>query len=269
MCWVPPGEFTMGARPEAAGADDLPERRVQITRGFHIDQYEVTVRQFARFLVEVQNQCPDDPAGECAALDSGRSPFEKPATAFAIKPGKEDLPIEIATKAGAIAYCRWAGKELPSEAEWEFAARHDPATGHDRDYPWGDEWEDGVANCSDTDGCADGHRRVTPVGSFPRDRTAVGAFDMGGNASEWVRDCYRERLPPCDGACIDPVVITECEDICVHINDDECARREPCAIHRGGSTLDIRSRMWASSRHVTSPKTFRGGDGLRCSHARP
>jgi formylglycine-generating enzyme required for sulfatase activity len=260
----------MGAPPErdnGGNSDDGPERRVRITRGFYIDQLEVTNRQFAMFLVATGNQCPDDPrAGLCADPTSGGSPFDS-ETDFVIEPGKENLPIEIATKAGALAYCEWAGKALPSEAQWQLAASRDPMSGHESLYPWGDEWVDGVANCAESD-CRDGHRHVTPVGSFPKDRTAIGALDMGGNATEWVRDCYQERFPSCADVCVDPMVITECEDICVHVNDDPCARREPGAIQRGGSAFRRKSRMWAFSRHVISLKAL-GGAGLRCIVAGP
>ncbi len=263
MCWVPPGEFMMGAPPERDGGDDGPQRRVRITRGFHIDQYEVTAAQFARFLTEVGDRCFEGAQERpCAGLTARPSPFKSPEPPYVIVPGKEDLPIYAATLWGAVGYCQWAGKELPSEAQWEFAAGHDPATGRDGLYPWGDTWEDGIANCSESaKACRDGHRLETAVGSFPRDVTAIGAFDMGGNAYEWVRDCYQRRYPACDGVCVDPVVLTGCETVCRVMN-------QPCdpvpgAVLRGGGTSTQKAQMWTTNRDVTAIVHI-GGHGVRC-----
>jgi formylglycine-generating enzyme required for sulfatase activity len=244
MCWVPPGEFTMGAPDEVDDGDPSPPRRVRITKGFHIDQHEVTVEVFARFLNEMGNRCPDDPRGLCANLYGGAFVFDRDEPPLEVKEGKGSLPIVVATRAGAIAFCEWAGKELPSEAQWEFAARHDPETGRDRAYPWGDEWRDGIANCSD-DECLDRSRLETPVGSFPEGVSATGAYDMAGNTDEWVRDCYRQRVE-CPEPCEDPIVLEACDPLC--LTDPPPSKCPVVGVTRGGDALSIRTRIWATSR---------------------
>ena len=94
-----------------------------------------------------------------------------------------DLPVTYVTWYDAKNYCQWQGKQLPSEAQWEKAAR-----GQDgREFPWGDKWVDAASNSGNeqwTDGSA-------PVGSYPKDKSPYGVFDLGGNVSEWVADWYQ------------------------------------------------------------------------------
>ena len=184
MCWVPAGEFTMGTPVEPERPEDGPARRVQISRGFYIDQYEVTNEQFVRFLRDSGRVLRTTPSGSLVG-SYPTGPNGKSLVSFDVAPGMERMPVTFIFEA-AQAYCKWAGKRLPTEAEWEFAARHDPKTGVDRIYPWGNEYRPGVTNHF---GSLDPTRgKYAAVGSFQDDRTAVGTYDMGGNASEWVAD---------------------------------------------------------------------------------
>jgi formylglycine-generating enzyme required for sulfatase activity len=168
MVYVPPGRFLMGSKPTDGvvgleiGVDELPQHRVKLP-AFYIDQYEVTVGQFRAF-VEA----------------TGRPPpriWTDPNYA----PPSDDHPVVDVRWADADAYCGWAGKRLPTEAEWEKAARGDDG----RLWPWGAGWEAGAANVQ-----GDPRNWTAPVGSYPLDKSAFGVYDMAGNAMEWTSSWY-------------------------------------------------------------------------------
>jgi formylglycine-generating enzyme required for sulfatase activity len=138
---------------------------------FELDRTEVPVRRYARCVS----------AGACspAAFPSGDARYDRP-----------DLPVTHVRWEDASAYCAWMGGRLPTEAEWEHAARG--RAGHT--FPWGDLYNPHLANhgaWSDdpTDG-RDGFFGLAPIGSFPDGATATGLLDMAGNVSEWVFDWY-------------------------------------------------------------------------------
>ena len=153
MAYVPGGEFIMGS----AGGDDFerPPHRVSVGP-FFIDLYEVTRADYARF-VEQTGHAP--PPGWGGALP--------PA-------GTALLPVTNVSWDDAVAYAEWVGRRLPTEEEWEFAARGTDG----RAYPWGGEWQAGMAN-------AGGRGGPAVVGSF-KGASPFGAYDMVGNAWEWT-----------------------------------------------------------------------------------
>ena len=261
MCWVPAGEFTMGAPDE----EQNQPRRVRITSGFYIDQHEVTAEVFARFLNDSRNVCPEDANGVCANLTANGYVFEGKVPPISPQRGLEDHPMSVVTHAGARAFCAWAGKRLPSEAQWEFAARHDPLTGKDRLYPWGDTWRSKLANCSDDD-CEDGEIHEMRVGSFPEGASATGALDMSGNADEWVLDCFHSN-PTCEGTCVDPVVTEECEPTCLQVatpsHPVDPTRCPSVGVKRGGNVTAARQELRTVSRGIAD---FFVGSGMRCVH---
>ena len=224
MVWVPGGTFWMGC--EGCGMPDaLPAHLVEVD-GFWMDLAPVTNRQFARFVnqtgyVTVAER-PLDPAQYPGVprekLVSGSAVFTPTATPVALDnplqwwrytagaswkhpegpgssiDGRGDHPVVHVAYDDALAYAKWAGGRLPTEAEFEFAARG----GLDRHrYPWGNEMTPGGKAAANTwqgqfparDRGEDGHLGTSPVTAFPRN--GFGLYDMGGNVWQWCADWYR------------------------------------------------------------------------------
>jgi formylglycine-generating enzyme required for sulfatase activity len=252
MCVVPAGEFTMGTPVEEQRPQHGPARRVHISKAFYLDQFEVTNEQYATFLRAGSSRC-----GKIERFCFGTDHVEAidvTTPAFVVRPGFARLPASV-TFDGADAYCAWAGKRLPTEAEWEFAARHDPASGHDRVYPWGDAFRPGVTNHF---GAIDATRgRRAEVGTFREDRAAIGAYDLGGNAAEWVADCFSTAFT-CAEPCTDPLVSSGCEQICSE-GYVEC---EPGRLLKGGDYMLEPEFLHAKRRDGEVP---RFPAGIRCA----
>ena len=169
MVEVAAGEFWMGCNTREdreCGWAEKPGRLVYVDR-FVIDRTEVTVGQYRR--------CVE--GGQCARPGSGR------ACTWGRTREREAHPINCVTRKQARAYCKSGGKRLPTEAEWEKAARGTQGWV----YPWGNSWAVGRAN---TEGKEDGYARAGPVGSFSRGASPYGPVDMIGNVSEWVSDWF-------------------------------------------------------------------------------
>ena len=193
MVLVPAGEFVMGS--EELGDDERPVHRVYLD-DFWIDRYEVTNERFARFVAATDYKTEAERRGwgwvwkgseweEVKGADwrhpRGRSAelTTKPGSSIE---GKMDHPVVLVSWNDADAYCRWAGKHLPSEAQWEKVVRGTD----ERRYAWGDEFDSAKANTKESE-----RDDTTPVGSFsPQGDSPYGASDMTGNVWEWVADWY-------------------------------------------------------------------------------
>jgi len=160
MVKVPAGEFTMGSN--SGDSDEKPVHRVYLDE-FYIDKYEVTNEQY--------NQCVN--VGPC-------SPNEKYDGFTA-----PQQPVIGVNWNQANTYCRWAKKRLPTEAEWEKAARGTDG----RTYPWGEGIDCTKANYSEC-----GHKKTKPVGAYPSGASPYGAMDMAGNVWEWCSDWYDKNF---------------------------------------------------------------------------
>lgn len=194
--FVPAGSFLMGSADgdREAQADEFPRREVRLD-AFWIDQTEVTNTQFAAFLNDRGNQVED--GSSWLNLGNSASSIEQQGGTFAPKRGFSSHPVIHVSWYGARAYCEWAGGRLPSEAEWEYAARGPDSTL----YPWGNSLDCRLANVDDErrrdpetgpwGANCDGYDFTAPVGSFPGGASWVGALDMAGNVYEWVADWYQ------------------------------------------------------------------------------
>lgn len=217
MVLIKGNSFLMGSESEMARPDEGPIHEV-IIADFWMDKTEVTNRQFREFVnatgyvtiaekeIVIPNQGPNatlPPASAVFQIPTGqvRGPldwWEMVEGANWRKPdGKRtaenwlDLPVIHVSWFDAMAYCKWAGKRLPHEAEWEYAAR---SAGQEQQYPWGNEklgpekanyWQGQFPYKNQN---TDGHLRCSPVKSYPPN--SLGLYDMAGNVWEWCADWY-------------------------------------------------------------------------------
>jgi formylglycine-generating enzyme required for sulfatase activity len=233
MVWIPGGEFSMGAAESPdmnmvgmqATTDSRPVHRVYVD-GFWMDTTEVTNEQFAKFVeatryVTIAERTPraeDFPGAPPENLVAGAVVFSPPAHPVPLNDhfqwwsyvkhadwrhpegpksnlkGREQYPVVQVAYDDAVAFATWAGKRLPTEAEWEFAARGGLSG---KLYAWGDEFTPGghvMANTfqghfPDKDTGEDGYEGLGPVAKF--DRNGYGLYDVAGNVWEWTSDWYR------------------------------------------------------------------------------
>ncbi len=159
--WVPAGEFDMGAY--GGNPDATPVRKVTISCGMWFGKHEVTNAQFRQFCLATRTAFP-------AGSDAGPR-----------------HPVVLVSWDDAHQFAEHYGMRLPTEAEWEYAARG-PSGGS---LPWGERWNESLACAADNRG-PDG--RSYPVGSFPEGASWCGALDMAGNVFEWCADWYHHRI---------------------------------------------------------------------------
>jgi formylglycine-generating enzyme required for sulfatase activity len=179
MILIPAGTFEMGS--ELGNEDEIPVHMVYLDN-FYIDKYEVTNEQYAFFLTYMGNQEEDGEFWyDAFDFDSRIHPG---GDKWTVETGFENFPVINVTWYGAQAYCQFRahGGRLPTEAEWEKAARGVEGF----IYPWGDLWLDNFANASE----GDRYSQLGPVGRFPGGASPYGILDMAGNVQEWVADWY-------------------------------------------------------------------------------
>lgn len=177
MRLIPAGDFIMGTNrtdPENTHLkigtvkplykDQHPEHKVHL-EAFYIDEKEVTNLEYKKFIDATQ--FPELPGH----WEEGAFPE-----------GKGDLPVTNVTWREALTYALWAGKRLPTEAQWEKAARGTDG----RLFPWGNEYQKGLANVG-----VDGAKELAIGGSYPKDLSPYHVFDMAGNVMEWTSSWYQ------------------------------------------------------------------------------
>lgn len=231
MRWIPAGEFTMGSDAAGSMSNERPTRRVRV-EGFWMDEHPVTNARFAEFVAatgyvttaertpdweEIKQQLPPGtPKPDADVLVAGSAVFtpppgpvplddvtawwrwvpgaswrqpEGPGSSIA---GRDAHPVVHVSWHDAVAYAAWAGKVLPTEAEWEYAARGGL---EGKRYSWGDDAGPGHHMANIFHGefphravAADGYLRTSPVKAFPPN--GYGLYDMAGNVWQWTADVY-------------------------------------------------------------------------------
>lgn len=239
MVLIPKGFFIMGANGH--GDDEAPEHKVYLDAYF-IDKYEVTAAEFAKFLNEVKTFKKFYKNNKFGVLT-----FEKD---FNPRKGLESYPINNVTWFGAAAFCKWKNKRLPTEAEWEKAARGTEGNF----FPWGNDpinprkaryrqnWTEEIA-----------HRVMVPVDSMPEGQSSFGLFHMLGNVKEWVDDWYDREYYEEENHNLNPKGQIGGE----------------FKVFKGGSWRDLRSFIYASFRNNSYPNTALDDYGFRCAQDGP
>lgn len=233
MVWIPGGSFQMGSNDHYP--EEAPAHTVTVD-GFWIDRYTVTNKQFSKFVKETgyvtfaekPPKAEDYPGALPEMLVPASLVFQKPSQRVDMRDianwwcyvpganwrhpegpgssikGREDHPVVHVGYEDVVAYAQWVGKQIPTEAEWEFAARGGLEGAV---YAWGDELTPNGKFMANTwqgefpvqNMRADGYERTAPVGSYPAN--GYGLYDMIGNIWEWTEDWYRDRhAPSCCGS---------------------------------------------------------------------
>jgi formylglycine-generating enzyme required for sulfatase activity len=179
MVLVPAGAFWMGS--SEGDSDERPMQQVYL-RAFWIDRYEVTNAQYTEFLNATQGDQERCGGHICAdtKVENPDSHLVYEKGRYMVERGYDNHPVTEVSWYGAQAYCERYGKRLPSEAEWEKAARGTDGAA----YPWGEEFDPHKLNSDYRVG------DTTPVGSYTGGASPYGAYDMAGNVWEWVTDWY-------------------------------------------------------------------------------
>jgi len=224
MVYVPAGEFSMGSNN--GQLDERPVHTVTLD-AFWIDQTEVTTDMYARCVTAGKCQSPSSSNSYSRDSYYGDSQYA-------------DYPVIYVSWNDAVAYCAWAGAELPSEAEWEKAARGTDG----RTYPWGENINNTLANYNSYVG------DTTEVGYYPTGASLYGALDMAGNVWEWVNSLYKPY--PFDAG-----------------DGREDVNASGPRVLRGGSWYDYEHYLRSALRYYSAADLTLNVIGFRCSRSLP
>jgi len=241
MAHIPAGEFQMGSNND--GLDEKPIHAVYLD-AYYIDRFEVTNAQYKQFVDANPRWRKDQIPREYHDGYYLADWFDNNYPA-----GKENHPVVYVSWYAAMAYAKWTGKRLPTEAEWEKAAR---AGLEGNKYSWGNTIDASKANYFDgTD------KEITPVGSYPANR--YGLYDMVGNVREWCIDVYDENFysnSPRENPVAGVNSIGQVMKDYVNLKDNR--------VLRGGSWLNSAQSSRIGNRHWRAPTDTNPNEGFRC-----
>lgn len=268
MAWIPGGKFNMGGDNEQAAPDEFPKHEVQIS-DFYMDKTEVTNKMFAEFVLATGFETTAEKGAEKGSFVfrdaqwtwfSGAN-WKHPEGPESTILNRLNHPVVHVSWFDADAYCKWKGKRLPTEAEWEYAARGGLVNNL---YPWGNELQAEAPKCNYWQGefpleniLTDGFKKSAPVKSFTPN--AYGLYDMAGNVWEWCADHYDFYYYCITNDKIDPIGPLKC------IDPDEPGLMKK--VLRGGSFLcseNYCSGYRVSRRMKNTPETTMEHIGFRC-----
>jgi len=228
MVLVPAGEFTMGS--DKGDEDEAPVHRVQL-HAFYLDKFEVTNSRFAKFVEAIQSEPP-------WGFDDKGTPVVD-----------ADRPVRWVNWMDAMAYCLWVGKRLPTEAEWEKAARGTD----ERIYPWGN---DPPTSVHAVYGRKDGSEEtISVIGDRSKGQSPYGAHDLAGNLYEWVMDWYAEHY-----------YLNFATNLAV---DPRGPNEGTAKVQRGGSYINNPYRLRSTFRTKGDPAEEDPHVGFRCAQDIP
>jgi len=205
--------------------------------GFWIDRTEVTNAQFASFLNEQEEQSKK--VMTWLDLDDSNSQIEIVNSRYQPRNGLDDYPVGLVSWEGASDYCDWAEGRLPTEAEWEYAARGTES----RIFPWGDQFDGAKLNYSSS---SDGYTESAPAGSFLGGASWCDALDMSGNVAEWTADWYGSYKDEAQSSPKGPAL-------------------DQYRVNRGGSFRSAPFETRNASRGAGSPTDTNRSIGFRCA----
>ncbi len=245
MVYVPEGDFWMGSSGDAnAVRDEQPQHKVFLD-AFWIDLTEVTNDMYTTFVNATGYRTRAEVRGEANVWNGSSwtvvagASWQHPRGPSSSLRNLEDYPVVQVSWSDAVAYCEWAGRRLPTEAEWEKAARGTDS----RIYPWGDQYPDAsLANFGLQAGSA------RPAGEYPDATSANGVLDMAGNVWEWVQDWY------------DPSYYAAAS----HPYNPMGPFSGTGRVIRGGSWTTDAQYLRAAARSSTTPDNVKDNIGFRC-----
>ena len=243
MVLIPAGSFEMGSNDAEADADEQPVHTVHLD-AFYMDKYEVTNAQFKVFVdanPQWQKDNIEDRFHNGVYLDDWIG-NDYPA-------GRADHPVNRVSWYAAMAYAEWAGKRLPTEAEWEYAARGGLAG---KKYPWGDAISPVDANYGEPFG------DTTPVGQYAAN--GYGLYDMAGNVWEWCLDAYDADFYAVSDDSRNPIAGGE-------VDNFKTIPTDPSRVLRGGGWFNSAQFLRVAFRVRNTPTDAPWHYGFRCARA--